>query len=52
MTRSPRLHRVASGLSRALNNAADRRSIAAGAAGQGLAGDATANKAVAKLTRG
>src|SRR2546426_4683405 len=46
-----RLHRVASGLPRALNNAATAALIAAAAAGQDLVDDACAKKAVAELTR-
>ncbi len=47
-----RLHRVSSGLPRALNNAATAALIAAAAAGQDLVDDACAKKAVAELTRG
>ena len=46
-----RLHRVASGLPRALNNAATAALIAAAAAGKDLVDDACAKKAVAELTR-
>jgi type II secretory pathway predicted ATPase ExeA len=46
-----RLHRVANGLPRALNNAAAAALMAAAAAGKDLAGDACARKAVAELTR-
>src|ERR1700758_5465145 len=46
-----RLHRVSSGLPRALNNAATAALIAAAAAGQDLVDDACAKKAVAELTR-
>ena len=46
-----RLHRVSSGLPRALNNAATAALIAAAAAGQNLVDDACAKKAVAELTR-
>src|SRR6266487_1834303 len=46
-----RLHRVASGLPRALNNAATAALIAAAAAGKDLVDDACARKAVAELTR-
>jgi type II secretory pathway predicted ATPase ExeA len=46
-----RLHRVANGLPRALNNAATAALIAAAAAGQDLVDDACAKKAVAELTR-
>jgi hypothetical protein len=46
-----RLHRVASGLPRALNNAAAAALIAAAAAGKDLVDDACAKKAVAELTR-
>jgi type II secretory pathway predicted ATPase ExeA len=46
-----RLHRVSSGLPRALNNAAVAALIAAAAAGQDLVDDACAKKAVAELTR-
>src|SRR5712691_7489180 len=46
-----RLHRVANGLPRALNNAATAALIAAAAAGKDLADDACAKKAVAELTR-
>ena len=46
-----RLHRVASGLPRALNNAATAALIAAAAAGNDLVDDACAKKAVAELTR-
>jgi type II secretory pathway predicted ATPase ExeA len=46
-----RLHRVASGLPRALNNAASAALIAAAAAGKDLVDDACAKKAVAELTR-
>jgi len=46
-----RLHRVSSGLPRALNNAATAALIAAAAAGQDLIDDACAKKAVAELTR-
>ena len=45
-----RLHRVANGLPRALNNAAAAALIAA-AAGKDLIDDACAKKAVAELTR-
>jgi type II secretory pathway predicted ATPase ExeA len=47
-----RLHRVSSGLPRALNNAATAALIAAAAAGQDLVDDACAKKAVTELTRG
>src|SRR5260370_1166018 len=46
-----RLHRVASGLPRALNNAATAALIAAAADGKDLIDDACAKKAVAELTR-
>ena len=46
-----RLHRVSSGLPRALNNAATAALIAAAAAGQDLVDDTCAKKAVAELTR-
>ena len=46
-----RLHRVANGLPRALNNAAAAALIAAAAAGKDLIDDACAKKAVAELTR-
>ena len=46
-----RLHRVANGLPRALNNAAVAALIAAAAAGKDLVDDACAKKAVAELTR-
>ena len=46
-----RLHRVANGLPRALNNAATAALIAAAAAGEDLVDDACAKKAVAELTR-
>jgi len=46
-----RLHRVANGLPRALNNAATAALIAAAAAGKDLVDDACARKAVAELTR-
>jgi type II secretory pathway predicted ATPase ExeA len=46
-----RLHRVANGLPRALNNAAAAALIAAASAGKDLADDARAKKAVAELTR-
>ena len=46
-----RLHRVSSGLPRALNNAATAALIAAAAAGQDLVDDACAKKAVTELTR-
>jgi type II secretory pathway predicted ATPase ExeA len=46
-----RLHRAASGLPRALNNAATAALIAAATAGKDLADDACANKAAAELTR-
>ena len=46
-----RLHRVASGLPRALNNAATAAIIAAATAGKDLVDDACARKAVAELTR-
>jgi len=46
-----RLHRVASGLPRALNNAATAALIAAAAATKDLVDDACAKKAVAELTR-
>ena len=46
-----RLHRVSSGLPRALNNAAVAALIAAAANGQDLVDDACAKKAVAELTR-
>jgi len=46
-----RLHRVSSGLPRALNNAATAALIAAAAAGQDLVDDTCAKKAVTELTR-
>jgi type II secretory pathway predicted ATPase ExeA len=46
-----RLHRVANGLPRALNNAAAAALMAAAAAGKDLVDDACARKAVAELTR-
>jgi type II secretory pathway predicted ATPase ExeA len=46
-----RLHRIANGLPRALNNAAVAALIAAAAAGKDLVDDACAKKAVAELTR-
>ena len=46
-----RLHRVANGLPRALNNAAAAALIAAAATGKDLVDDACARKAVAELTR-
>jgi type II secretory pathway predicted ATPase ExeA len=46
-----RLHRIANGLPRALNNAATAALIAAAAAGKDLVDDACAKKAVAELTR-
>ena len=46
-----RLHRVANGLPRALNNAARAALIAAAAAGKDLVDDACAKKAVAEITR-
>ena len=46
-----RLHRVANGLPRALNNAATAAIIAAAADGKDLIDDACAKKAVAELTR-
>jgi type II secretory pathway predicted ATPase ExeA len=46
-----RLHRVANGLPRALNNAAVSALIAAATAGKNLIDDACAKKAVAELTR-
>jgi type II secretory pathway predicted ATPase ExeA len=46
-----RLHRVANGLPRALNNAATSALIAAAAAGKDLIDDTCAKKAVAELTR-
>jgi type II secretory pathway predicted ATPase ExeA len=46
-----RLHRVANGLPRALNNAAVAALIAAAAAGKDLIDDTCAKKAVAELTR-
>ena len=46
-----RLHRVASGLPRALNNAGTAALMAAAAAGKDLVDDACARKAVAELTR-
>ena len=46
-----RLHRVANGLPRALNNAATAALIAAAAADKDLVDDACAKKAVAELTR-
>ena len=46
-----RLHRVANGLPRALNNAAVAALIAAAADGKNLIDDACAKKAVAELTR-
>ena len=45
-----RLHRVANGLPRALNNTAAAALIAAAAAGKDLVDDACAKKAVAELT--
>jgi len=46
-----RLHRVANGLPRALNNAARAALIAAAAAGKDLVDDVCAKKAVAEITR-
>lgn len=46
-----RLHRVANGLPRALNNAATAALIAAAGAGKDLVDDACAKKAAAELTR-
>jgi type II secretory pathway predicted ATPase ExeA len=46
-----RLHRVATGLPRALNNAAAAALIAAAADSKDLVDDACAKKAVAELTR-
>jgi type II secretory pathway predicted ATPase ExeA len=46
-----RLHRVSSGLPRALNNAAVAALIAAAAASKDLVDDSCARKAVAELTR-
>jgi len=46
-----RLHRVASGLPRALSNAATAAIIAAATAGKDIVDDACARKAVAELTR-
>jgi hypothetical protein len=46
-----RLHRVSTGLPRALNNAAVAALIAVAAAGKDLVDDACAKKAFAKLTR-
>jgi type II secretory pathway predicted ATPase ExeA len=46
-----RLHRVANGLPRALNNAAAAALIAAAALGKDLVDDTCAKKAVAELTR-
>jgi type II secretory pathway predicted ATPase ExeA len=46
-----RLHRVASGLPRALNNAATAAIIAAATAGKDIVDDTCARKAVAELTR-
>ena len=46
-----RLHRVASGLPRALNNAATAALIAAAAASKDLVDDTCAKKAVTELTR-
>ena len=46
-----RLHRVSSGLPRALNNAATAALIAAAADGKDHIDDACAKKAVAELTR-
>ena len=46
-----RLHRVSSGLPRALNNAATAAIIAAAAAGKDIIDDTCAKKAVAELTR-
>jgi type II secretory pathway predicted ATPase ExeA len=46
-----RLHRVASGLPRALNNAGTAALMAAAAAGKDLVDDTCAKKAVAELTR-
>ena len=48
---TPRLHRVASGLPRARNNAGAAALMAAAAAGEDLVDDACARKAVAELTR-
>jgi type II secretory pathway predicted ATPase ExeA len=50
-TRHSSLHRVASGLPRALNNAATAALIAAAGDGKDLVDDACAKKAVAELTR-
>ena len=46
-----RLHRVANGLPRALNNAATAALIAAASDGKDLVDDACAKKAAAELTR-
>jgi type II secretory pathway predicted ATPase ExeA len=46
-----RLHRVANGLPRALNNAATAALIAAASEGKDLVDDACAKKAVAELTK-
>ena len=46
-----RLHRVASGLPRALNNAATAALVAAASAGKALVDDACAKAAVGELTR-
>ena len=46
-----RLHRLSSGIPRALNNAATAALIAAAGDGKGLVDDACAKKAVAELTR-
>jgi type II secretory pathway predicted ATPase ExeA len=46
-----RLHRVANGLPRQLNNAAVAALIAAAAEGKALVDDSCAKKAVAELTR-
>jgi Type II secretory pathway, component ExeA (predicted ATPase) len=46
-----RLHRVANGLPRALNNAATAALMAAASEGKALADDTCAKKAVAELTR-
>ena len=46
-----RLHRVANGLPRQLNNAATAALIATASAGKDLVDDAAAKKAVAEITR-
>ena len=46
-----RLHRVANGLPRALNNAATAALIAAASEGKDLVDDACAKRAVAELTK-